>query len=89
MSFHFYVLSLTPSVNGFAELPATLVSELGCHVGTYVKRVGFINNIYIHKVCLVVGWPHPMQNPGYGTADVINNEQYPCQHSTLDLLLSW
>ena len=71
MSFHSYVLTLTPSVNGFAELPATLVSELGYHLGTYFKRVGFINNIYIYKVCLVVGWPHPMQNPGYATTDVI------------------
>ena len=28
-----YFLTLTPSVNGFAELPAILVSEHGCHVG--------------------------------------------------------
>ena len=28
-----------PSVNGFAELPATLVSELGCHVGIQCKIV--------------------------------------------------
>ena len=36
-----YFLTLTPSVNGFAELPATLVSERGCHVGINFKRVGF------------------------------------------------
>ena len=30
-----------PSVNGFAELTATLVSELGCHVGIHFKRVEF------------------------------------------------
>ena len=32
-----YFLTLAPSVNGFAELPATLVSELGCHVGIQFK----------------------------------------------------
>ena len=30
-----------PSVNGFAELPAALISELGCPVGINLKRVGF------------------------------------------------
>ena len=30
-------LTLTPSVNGFAELPAALVSKLGCHVGINFK----------------------------------------------------
>ena len=29
VSFFSYFLTLTPSVNGFAELPATLVSERG------------------------------------------------------------
>ena len=29
------------SINDFAELPATLVSELGCHVGIHFKQVGF------------------------------------------------
>ena len=59
-------LTLTPSVNGFAELPATLVSELDCHVGIHFRRVGFELYIYtyIYIVCLVVGWPPPMQNPG-------------------------
>ena len=33
VSFLSYFLILTPSVNCFAELPATLFSELGCHVG--------------------------------------------------------
>ena len=41
MSFLSYFLTLTPSVNGFPELPATLVSELGCHVGIHFKQVGF------------------------------------------------
>ena len=39
---------LTSSVNGFAELPATIVSELGCHVGNNLKRVGFELYIYIY-----------------------------------------
>ena len=34
-------VTFTPFVNGFAKLPATLVSERGCHVGIYFKRVGF------------------------------------------------
>ena len=33
VSFFSNVLTLTPSVKGFAELPATLVSKRGCHVG--------------------------------------------------------
>ena len=41
VSFFSYFLILTPSVNGLAELPAALVSELGCHVGINFKRVGF------------------------------------------------
>ena len=40
VSFLSYFLTLTPSVNGFALLPAPLVSELDCHVGIYFKRVG-------------------------------------------------
>ena len=40
MTFLSYFLTLTPSVNGFAEIPATLVSELGCHVGIHFKQVG-------------------------------------------------
>ena len=32
VSFHSYFVTLTPSVNGFAEQPATLVIELSCHV---------------------------------------------------------
>ena len=31
VSFLSYFLTLTPSVHGFAELPATLVSEFGVH----------------------------------------------------------
>ena len=42
MSFlSFFLYTLTTSVNGFAELPAILVSELGSHVGIQFKRVGF------------------------------------------------
>ena len=40
-----------PSVIGFIELPTTLVSELGCHVGIHFKKVRFelhIYNIYIY-----------------------------------------
>ena len=37
VSFVSYIIALMPSVNGFAELPATLVSELGCHVGINFK----------------------------------------------------
>ena len=33
-------------MNGFPELPATLVCELGCHVGIDFKRVGFELYIY-------------------------------------------
>ena len=32
-----YFLTLKPSVNGFAELPATMAGELGCHVGIHFK----------------------------------------------------
>ena len=39
VSFLSYFLTLTPSMNGFAELPATLVIELGCHVGIHFKLV--------------------------------------------------
>ena len=95
MSYLSYFPTLTPSVNGFAELPATLVSEHGYPVGIHFKRVGFESYIYIYiytciyilcyilsggplhmhkswlytyiRVCLVVGWPPPMQNPGYAT----------------------
>ena len=28
-------------MNGFVELPATLVSGLSCHIGINFKRVGF------------------------------------------------
>ena len=48
VSFSSYFPTLTPSVNGFGELPATLVSELGCHVGIHFKRVGFALFIYIY-----------------------------------------
>ena len=41
VSFLSFFLSLTPYVNDFAKLPATLVSELGCHVDIHFKRVGF------------------------------------------------
>ena len=62
MSFISYFLTLAPSVNGFAELSATLVSELGCHVGIHFKRVLF--ELYIGSR----GWPFPMYIPGYATA---------------------
>ena len=47
VSYLSYFLILMPSVNGFAELPATLVSELGCHVGINFKRVGFELYIFV------------------------------------------
>ena len=41
--------NLTPSVNGFAELPAILVSELGCHVGiNFILSELGLNYIYIY-----------------------------------------
>ena len=36
-----YFLNVMPPVNGFAELPATLVSDLGCHIGIHFRRVEF------------------------------------------------
>ena len=45
MSFVSYLL--TPSVNCFAKVPATLVSELGCYVGIHAKRVGL--ELYIRS----------------------------------------
>ena len=39
VSFLSHFLTLTP-VNGFVELPATLVSELGCHVGINLNKLG-------------------------------------------------
>ena len=64
MSFISYFVTLTHSVNGFADLPATLVCELGCHVGIHFKQIVYIIYIYtlvyiyiyIHtyRVCLVV-----------------------------------
>ena len=65
-----------PSVNGFTELPASLISELCCHVGINFKLVGFELYIYIYrytyiyiyahiyintKICLVVKLAPPMQ----------------------------
>ena len=41
VSFLSHFLTLTPSVNGFAELSATLVIEHGSHVGIHFKRVGY------------------------------------------------
>ena len=41
VSFLSYFLTLTSSVNGVVDLPATLVGELGCHVHIHFKRVGF------------------------------------------------
>ena len=35
-------------MNGFAELPATLASGTGCHVGIQFKRVGFELYIYMY-----------------------------------------
>ena len=45
VSFLSCFLILTSSANGFAEQPATLVNELGCHVGINFKRVDF--EVYI------------------------------------------
>ena len=54
MWFLSYFLTLTPSLNGFAELPATLVSELGCQVRITFKRVGLAaileHTIYLYRV---------------------------------------
>ena len=41
LSFVSNITTLTPSVNGFTQLQATLVSELGYHVGIHFKRVEF------------------------------------------------
>ena len=49
VSFFSYFLTLTLPVKGFVELPATLVSELGCHVGIHFNRVRFELYIYIYK----------------------------------------
>ena len=48
VSFISYFLTLTP-VNGFAELSATLVSELGSHVGIHfiLSELGLNYNIYL------------------------------------------
>ena len=46
VSFLSYFVTLTPYVNCFVELPATLVSEFGCHVFIHFKRVGL--DIYIY-----------------------------------------
>ena len=53
---HFF-LTLMPPLNGFAEFPATLISD-----------IYYTYNIY--TVYLIVGWPSPMQNPGYATVSV-------------------
>ena len=44
-----FSLILTPSMNGFAELPATLDSELGCRFGIQFKRVEFELYIIAHQ----------------------------------------
>ena len=65
-----YFITLMYSVNGFTELKATLVSELGYYVGIHFKQVEFELNIYIsiiYRVCEIVGWPPLMENPGYAT----------------------
>ena len=69
VSFISYFIILAPSVNGFAELSATLVSELGCHIGIHFKRIGF--ELYIG--CL--GWPPPIHITRYATAVII----YDCE----------
>ena len=46
VSFLSYFLTMTLSVNGFPELPATYV--IGCHVGIHYKRVRFELYIYIY-----------------------------------------
>ena len=52
VSFLSYVLTLTPFVNGFGELLATLISYLGCRVGTRLHGCRMAPS---------------MQNPGYVT----------------------
>ena len=51
VSFLSYFLTLTPSVNGLVERPATLVRELGCHVGINFKQVEL--ELYMHA-CMAI-----------------------------------
>ena len=41
-------------MNGFAELSAILVRELGCHVGIHFKRVVFELYIYIYIIIIII-----------------------------------
>ena len=43
-------------MNGFAELSATLVSALGCHVSIHFKRVGF--KLYIYTYIYIYIFTH-------------------------------
>ena len=49
VSFLSYVLMLTPPVNGFAELPASFVCELGWHIGIHL----FISTLQTHLKLLI------------------------------------
>ena len=35
----YVLIPVMPSVNGYAELPATLISEFGCHIGINCMRL--------------------------------------------------
>ena len=66
VSFSSWFLNLTPSVNVYAEVAATI----HCHWS--VKCVVFsiiYTLLYTYRVCLEldVGWLPTMENPGYAT----------------------
>ena len=70
--------------NGFVELPATLISKLGCHVGNHVKQVGSAT-----AACLI---PRVTRCRGYRVACVVPHckfyyEKYIFKMSTLISLL--
>ena len=68
-----YFLTLTPSVIGFVDLPAMLVSELGSHVGILLSELGlnYIERERGREGEREFAWlsdcPPPIQNPGYAT----------------------
>ena len=78
MSFLSYFLTLTPSVSGLAELPATLISKLGCHVGMGLNYIYIYIYIYSLLGCRMAPsnanslrhhWPggrHPKQCSIFG-----------------------
>ena len=65
MSFLFNFLTLMPSMDCFAVLPATLVSELGCHVSIPFKQVGFELHIYFIYIYSLLGCRMAPSNAKY------------------------